>query len=163
MQSFKVAPNRSILLPTSNADAPLLVSGQRVPEGMFSKSELDRKIRDGFIVPEGMSAVADSVPVVRGPRTKEDAVDQKSVPHFQTGVGNTVPFGVKTASNPAHQPVRSVSSLWVLDPDSLKSKTLTELQVMILERDSDFVFSDDFSQKDAVDALSRDFKRGRKG
>lgn len=176
MSQFKVAKGRSIMLPTQGArrDIPtavgdLLKEGSPVPEGMFTKEELDSHIQSGFIVPANGGIVnADGSPVIPDtvvtvPTKEIDADDapnitdaQRQAPAIETSPG---PVASVTAQ-PLKTENEQVVSPWTLDPASLEGMGLVDLQVRIMELHADENFdveSEVTTVEDAVKFLSQDF------
>lgn len=179
--AYRVAPGKSIMLPPKHdlptAVGSLLKAGEIIPDGLFDKREIDKKIQDGYVVAEGAAPVEATAPggTVPGRSMTEEAIDAKDAPSTGDNAGGTSASSgqqggvqqsvtkpdesVKTQEASNEQPeVTQDPTPWTFDPASLAGKDLDELRVMILEHEADFDPETIGTIDEAVEYLSQDFK-----
>lgn len=170
MPTYRVAKGHSIMLPPKHdlptAVGTLLKEGNVIPDGLFSKAEIDRKIRDGYVVAHGMpDREPEASGTVPGRSLGQDPLDADSAPTISDGTlssSSSGPNSIRTSvaekeANPVSPEVTNDPTPWVLNPAGLMDKDLDELRVMILERDPDFDTDSVGTVEEAIEFLSQDF------
>lgn len=144
--TYKVAPRCNVIL----KDRTILRPGQIVPDGAIPKKALEEHVRNGFLLPSDKEADSGRVPGVstNPPVSSRDGVEDQIV----SGQGSD-PESPRITSRPT---AGADKSQWTLDPDTLKDKSLDDLNVMVLERDSSVEPFE--TEEEAIAYLSQDYE-----
>ncbi len=134
---FKVSLRGQIMSPATHEFIPpgtRLTRAEIVSHGMGD--DLDRLIRDRWIIrmhiledPENPSPAPATTEAKPLPSMMEDSKEKREVLTTQPPV--------KTSPAPEIPAIVQQESKWILDPETLKDKSIEELNVMVQERDAD--------------------------
>ena len=136
---FKVKKGGSILGPNN----VLYRSGQVVPSGLLSAAQIKEHLSSGYL-----TALRSKPPelspeeVEAGLSAEEESTD--------------APPGVETNLGISEEGTPTITSLWAIDPDGLRSMSLDQLNVMIMERDDKVEPFEDLEE--AIAWLSQDYE-----
>lgn len=138
-------------------------AGELIPEGLFPQATIKEHLASGYCEPVNVGTPpeqdipTDNVPGVQ-PAPIIPSGTRDTSPSAPVELVTTAPGGVTSSVQIKKDPVPEVKtplSIWNLDPEQLKGKSLDELNVMILERDDTI---DPFDTlEEAVAQLSQDF------